>query len=470
MVKDYSKMFEHLFTKSVNMSSTYKPVFLRALLDVGDLADSGKKLIGSEWLRQENGRLLVDLNFIAARFAKYYWDMEYSFHLRQAQGKSDAKINTLIKERAKFMKNPPTVARLASPDMADFRKKVIGSSLRMVLEHLPTDMPDLYRKEGSIIKCDADLIEYLHENKAELRDRLNGMTVKYLQKINPNVPVIFNKLDACAGYHEFHHLEKYVWDCISGQGLPISIISRYDGYNIAYDPNDQEYQDSPIWHTDDEIFNFVVSKMHIRTNDNDMVIKRLWQEITKEMESLQRQGVLIGWSNSKEQPVRVWRIDEEIFDKVASDKVKEEMDEGDYYCIGEERMVHVRKKNDAFRSRLVEYYQQCAFCGFDILRSMIGAHIVPYSKMRVEDPDNSMNPTNGLLLCRLCDYAFEHGYIMVEPSYKIIRSRYLDNYTTNAVQSWVRQIDTNLKLGEGRKYRPDPQYLKWKLEITPITN
>ncbi len=104
MTVNYLAMFDQMFDKGY-MASTYKPVFLRSLLDIGDLVDK-KYLVGQRWLEQNNGNLYVDLNFIAVRFAKFYWDMEYGFHLKQAQDPHDARIVKIIHMYHNLHKNP----------------------------------------------------------------------------------------------------------------------------------------------------------------------------------------------------------------------------------------------------------------------------------------------------------------------------------------------------------------------------
>lgn len=182
------------------MSSTYKPVFLRALLDVGDLQDPTKarSLIGCEWLERKDGKLLVDLNFIAIRFAKYYWDMEYSFRLRQSQDPQDANITRLIKSIHEQGKKPPTIEELAGKEMEYFRKKVIDKSIkREVLVHLLTDMQDLYKKtNSSTISLDDDVIEFLYVHKILLKRGLTNVLAKYLEKLNRMTPQISNKIDS----------------------------------------------------------------------------------------------------------------------------------------------------------------------------------------------------------------------------------------------------------------------------------
>lgn len=180
------------------MSSTYKPVFLRALLDVGDLADPKRKeeLVGKDYLSKKDGQLLVNLNFIAMRFAKYYWDMEYSFRLRQSQDPQDANITRFIREKHIPNKKPPTLKGLARDDMEEFRKLVIRKSLKPeVLVHLKTDMDDLYTKiDANTISVDEELINFLHIHRTTLRYGLNHVISKYLEKLNRNTPRITTKV------------------------------------------------------------------------------------------------------------------------------------------------------------------------------------------------------------------------------------------------------------------------------------
>ena len=200
MSEKYLQMFDRFFNNVGRMSSTYKPVFLRALLDVGDLHDpaKGKRLIGNQWLEHKNGKLILDLNFIATRFAKYYWDMEYSFRLRQSQDPQDANITRLIKNIHESGEKPPTLEELASETMGHFRKQVINRSIKPeVLVHLLTDMQGLYKKTDSrTIEFDDDVIAFLHTYKILLKRGLTDVLAKYLEKLNRMTPQISNKIDS----------------------------------------------------------------------------------------------------------------------------------------------------------------------------------------------------------------------------------------------------------------------------------
>ena len=199
MSKDYLQMFNRFFSKEGRMASTYKPVFLRAILDIGDLYDSrtAQKLVGNQWLERKDGKVFVDLNFVAVRFAKYYWDMEYSFRLRQSQDPQDANITRLIKSIHDPQKKPPTIDELSSDKMEQFRAKVITKSIKPeVLVHLLTDMKGFYKKTDSkIIALDEDVIEFLHTHKILLKKGINSSLAKYLEKLNRMTPQIANKID-----------------------------------------------------------------------------------------------------------------------------------------------------------------------------------------------------------------------------------------------------------------------------------
>lgn len=196
--ESFSQMFSTFFNNS-RMSSTYKPVFLRALLDIGDIAESKQydKVVGMQWLQRKGDRLLIDLNFIAVRFSKYYWDMEYSFHLKQSQAVSDANITRLIQAEHDSDKKPPTTRDIAGKGMEEFRKSVIRRSIRpQVLGRLLNDMPDLYKKvDANTISVDEELVPFLNVHKTTLKYGLNYVLSKYLEKINHNIPRITTKVN-----------------------------------------------------------------------------------------------------------------------------------------------------------------------------------------------------------------------------------------------------------------------------------
>jgi len=198
---EYVRMFNQFFTRG-KMSSTYKPVFLRCLLDLGKyrLRGSNSGLPGSEWVEVDGDTVTLDLNFIAARFVKYYWDMDHSFRLKQSSNPADANIVPIVRDRHRAGKysKPAALEELASDSSRGVRLEAIRKSIKpQVLKYLLTDMPGLYaRKAGSNkIRLDASLIPFLERHRVIIKNGINYKLATYLEKLNKTIPQIAAKLD-----------------------------------------------------------------------------------------------------------------------------------------------------------------------------------------------------------------------------------------------------------------------------------
>lgn len=81
-------------------------------------------------------------------------------------------------------------------------------------------------------------------------------------------------------------------------------------------------------------------------------------------------------------------------------------------ALGERRRGH-----DKFSITVKQNYNySCAICGITETEFLVAGHISPWA----EDPQNRLNPENGICLCSLHDKAFEHGYIGLSNDFKII--------------------------------------------------
>lgn len=241
----YARMFDEFF-KRPRMASTYKPVFLNALVDVGRWG-GGKPLEGQQWIRDEGNRICVGLDFLAARFAKFYWEIVagfYARHMPERMGDPDDPkkdvvnivkiINDMIEamERAElhsaalsananpadmyravadaagraFVKNrPPTLKELTSDKMAEFRRRVIAESIKPeVLDHLHRSMPDLYevRQDEDCIVLDSEAVKYMGRSESSLRAALSHIIAKHMEGDNPADRYMSTKVDLGAEYND----------------------------------------------------------------------------------------------------------------------------------------------------------------------------------------------------------------------------------------------------------------------------
>ena len=240
---DYAGMFNRFF-KEARLSSTYKPVLAATLVDISDGVGREEQLARREWMRPEEDVIRVDLNLVAALFARFYWDMAAGMGprhtpLRMADPDnpdSDVAILRLIKDELEKRKRrdahrdmvdadgdlageakeprdhgrfsfadgrPPTLKELASDEMAGFRKKVIDDAIKPeALKHLLTDMGGAYticRGEDAIM-LDAEAAAHMRRNAATIRAALAHMIAMHLESTNPSAQHLATMSDLNAEY------------------------------------------------------------------------------------------------------------------------------------------------------------------------------------------------------------------------------------------------------------------------------
>ncbi len=269
---------------------------------------------------------------------------------------------------------------------------------------------------------------------------------------------------------EFNDLQKFVWEGLNQIGRPISQIKTDGKKGMKGDYTNQEFKEKPIWHNKSNLDEFVARSLDLNLDDygKDKGKNKLYKAIANEVGRLRRKGIIIDWRHisSKDTGMGVWRLDKTKLNTFVYKHTKKEIKNNNYHCSGSLSMIFVRQKQNAFRSELLyEYNNKCVFCGFRLPEYLIGAHIVPYFEMKRKDADNSMNPVNGLLLCKLCDVAFERGSITVEEDLGIVISEYLQEQNNPAIKSWINFIHPEIHLKKNARYPPDPRYLKWKKKI-----
>jgi hypothetical protein len=194
----YLLRFNTFFSKSEKLSSTYKPVFVKSLLDISDYDELNLLgLIGHKWITKQDGKLIVDLNFIAVRYIYYFGKLYFKFKLKQSHSPQDANINKIFTDKFSPTNTPKvyTIKSLAGEGFSSLRKEVINKSIKPeVLKHLDKQN-ELYERvlhEDSII-VDYSIVPFFAIHREILIAALNFMITKYLENIN-FVPRIAEKV------------------------------------------------------------------------------------------------------------------------------------------------------------------------------------------------------------------------------------------------------------------------------------
>jgi putative restriction endonuclease len=107
-----------------------------------------------------------------------------------------------------------------------------------------------------------------------------------------------------------------------------------------------------------------------------------------------------------------------------------------------ERIIKTRVNQSFFRSTILSSYNlKCCITGLSIPEFLVASHIKPWAR----DRENRTNPHNGLCLNSIHDRAFDRGFITVTPDYKVLISKYFDDYSNEkAVDDFFRKYQNQL--------------------------
>lgn len=221
-----------------------------------------------------------------------------------------------------------------------------------------------------------------------------------------------------------------------------------------------------VWNNKRDIDMFVTKELDLSPNSYEKTELRIfYQRVVNVITEMRNNGELIDWRYSDHMSrgprYGIWRLAEP-----AEVRVITEFRDEDYSSPPALSIVAKRTKKDQFRIKLLTAFQHCLFCGFKLNPYLRAAHIVPFNVMQKKEPLNSMNPTNGLLLCTMCDVAFETGGITVDGDYHIWCDKELTSSALNTTEhQWVSSIDKILQIRKKSKLIPDPRYLEWKMRL-----
>ena len=183
------------FFLSKSLASTYKPTLLKCLLDLADYSENE----GSQWVKQTNDSLEVDLNFVAARFIRYYWPLRFKFKLKQEATPTPIAMYRLLDEYVQLFeknKSQPSKRELCSDKFSGLRLKTIREGIKpQVLRKLLNDCKiySVTKSSNSII-IKKSTVNFMKDHKKILEYALNHVIAEYLEKFN-QAPNISTKLE-----------------------------------------------------------------------------------------------------------------------------------------------------------------------------------------------------------------------------------------------------------------------------------
>ena len=260
---------------------------------------------------------------------------------------------------------------------------------------------------------------------------------------------------------EFNILPDIVWDYFMGQGTPVPDRGNLRSSGLAGQAKDV---DSLVWYNKQSLDRYVEANTNLRFShyDKSKLDSKLYKAIAGEISILRNGGYIIDWGD-RDSRHGVWRLTGKHEIHTPENAITE-MEQGNFYATLAESTLYVQTKQEILGEMLQSQYEKCLFCGFPLEGYMVATHIIPYGEMRSYRPEDSMSPANGLLLCKLCDTAFEAGSIMLEPDYRVTVGSGLQDSPSRQVRSWIGDIVPSIEVGDA-KYRPSAEYIKRKKRL-----
>ncbi len=123
-----------------------------------------------------------------------------------------------------------------------------------------------------------------------------------------------------------------------------------------------------------------------------------------------------------------------------------------------EKTIKARVNQNFFRSTILSSYNlKCCITGLSISDFLVASHIKPWSK----DKENRTNPHNGLCLNSLHDKAFDRGFLTVTPDFKVIVSKYFNDYSNEkSVNDFFLKFN-NQNIIKPERFLPNIDFLEY---------
>lgn len=189
---------------------------------------------------------------------------------------------------------------------------------------------------------------------------------------------------------------------------------------------------------------------------------------------LKKQGI-VGLGNGSKLDEIVWNEFNGNWEKLAYEselliadfqnkKIEEIIDDEVFeFPIGTERetIIKQRVNQSFFRSTILSSYNsKCCITGLSISDFLVASHIKPWKS----DMENRLNPHNGLCLNSIHDKAFDKGFITITPDFKIIVSKYFDNFKKDKTVSdfFLKYQNQSIILPD--RFLPSKEFLDWHYE------
>ena len=498
MMKNYSKteyldLFKNFFDTG-HLDGTYKGVFLHALTDISQFGKDD--LIGKKWISKNDNTITLDLNFIAARFAKAYYDILDLDIKHTSASKNRPNILAIIKESQ--VHGFLTLTDFVSPKMKKFRKKIIQNSIKPdVLKNLKRDFPMMYERPArtDTILFKSGLVDFMRSHRDYLRYELGKKLGSHLKEKNKGVQISGCSVDPTSPFHQYLLGQRRVFLAgvereASARRFKESIetkveLRHLDGVNTpvsvwglrSTQDNKEVWGrirrgDVVLFSKNNQCFSKGIALQTIHSADE---ARRLWGNEDKPAHDLlivleSVVAMQLDLVNSRirltkptmpdEYNFPLIQVDEDLVFEMLSayydietalDSVSESTENNIHnvsVSLVEEK-TKVRRGQTAFRTGVLKNYNKaCAVCNMEQEDLLEASHILPVGNMEFAG-----DIRNGICLCVLHHKMFDKRYLYFDTDYTL-------KFTRKAPQH-LQDTCTRTKITESTcSTKPSQEYLK----------
>jgi hypothetical protein len=249
---------------------------------------------------------------------------------------------------------------------------------------------------------------------------------------------------------------------LNGEGESIPELEKKIEQPFIMDKEQEKNKNKKFWHKKEIMNKKIVQILNFDFNSwpEDKQVDFV-KKIAKHVSNLRKRGEILDLKYGYPR-YGVWRV-------TTDDEKKAILGfkNGDYSCSVEDPDIIQETKMRQMINTLLDIYQRkCCVCHVKDQQNLNATPIIPNHIMRKMEPKNILNPTNRLLLCSLCEKAFNEKIITVDDLYNLNKTRkFLLIKEKTYLKKWIMKIENISKISVPSKFYPDKKYLNLKLEL-----
>jgi hypothetical protein len=246
------------------------------------------------------------------------------------------------------------------------------------------------------------------------------------------------------------------------EGKSIIELQTIFGREFIVDREQKSNRKEKVWYKKEIITKNLKQKLDIQENDfskdkvgNDTFSKTIANSITDLRESGKIIDVKYGFPR-----YGIWR-------KTSPEEETAIMEfkNGNYSWPETDSTSQEIKKREFTNYILKIYERKCCICQFKDQKNLSAVTIVPLEIMKDFEPKNSLSPSNGLLLCRICENEFKKGVIEISENGEIIKTEKFHKLDDYHLEYWIEKINGILKISFPKGNTPGKKFLNLRRKL-----